>query len=1290
MRVATDLFSTDPLKTAVARSQDLLAQQVGSIQEVMQQPLNNLNQLAARTSHMVAAGAQGFQEHIHTVSSHTVVDSIHGVASQVPQRIASQLHGLQSTVVRTVQSLTSANAEARADIQQLGRTLQDLLGRHNLLETSLSSGAREALHSMAETASPLPEYVITELRESKALVICVGHCAKHELLQLRTLISRAASSGVALELLALWGLVHTTISTAIPAEELKALTTTAFESVQGDAVAAMKAVGSILQVAITSSMALAAAVSVEFQGAVKSMAESGVQLSSHMQDELVANAKLIGAALPSEQLQQLQAHLVQTVGAEYEGLQRFGEQLKQATAGATPVVNVLAEGLKSVVYNNPFTALMSKADASVDTLMAQSRAAVNETVSAITNGISSSVGCGCIASLASSLPLLLRIEILRDFCQTASLFFTNLYAVVESQKNSSLIRGTQLFFQSLFNIISADFAALWASSREVLIDAGFGLLLFMIVITYVAYVWFALSGRHLHRRSEEIRHGHEASSWAELADKKHLRLRIFTAVITLCLSVYLPLTRVCLEIVAAMIIESSYSTAQLATMDVVSPSTLAILGRYGSVTWLWFLLQIGAIALVITYTIPLPVLLVKAISENKPTGSPENPLITYDVDGEQIAFDDKVYARLVASDPSQLRCPYRSLYAGFEQRWSHYKVFQLLFKVALIVPLILTQHRGIRSILTTVIYSLILLLTSYGTPFNDPLNNVMEISGKIAGLVTCVGGLLLAYFSTNDRVQVVVGFLVNAVNAVNLVVMLVIVFFGIPKTRLWIKNRLGTLTFSDTVCDILDGPSHKIIPHWDLEKEVKHRVWHHFWHALLLSLDNKKEREKVIQRLSYLQRAVTESGLENVKRHWAGHADPYIACMRLATRRLLEGVDVYWDDARGARDGVLDSASYFGKMYVRPYPFHCVVVYDDSDDEAIIREDKFAIFFFMNFSPQVLAKRALRQRLRALSEDEVGIHFPFARQESVTVEDGTETVTTTDAEGKTHTATKTRYSTVSFTCFYNVGVIRVASNSTKHEMAAGFHVTMVYNDGYGEAIAPHTGKVHPQTNRQVVMGPDHLGLTPEMQESPQLRMIFQQTHNRWEPGVQKLVEKHHQYRCKLIERHEQANGVLGDGFWYFVFNNPKLSRYQLVHYLKTEEINPVLRKLPETHAASLDFLYQRLGFVNSHPACRLWYVFWDDVVARNGSMKKLVPLSRELDPAQPSSIAYRVMKRDELVQWLKERKVYGRPFAWQTLLLGRRCLFHERMLQVLYERMHSFMEPSAVPVKSRGNRVCCW
>ena len=88
----------------------------------------------------------------------------------------------------------------------------------------------------------------------------------------------------------------------------------------------------------------------------------------------------------------------------------------------------------------------------------------------------------------------------------------------------------------------------------------------------------------------------------------------------------------------------------------------------------WYTLLAGmSVVLIILFIIPLPIFLYTMIERFKPKGSPKNPEIVFDQDGEEVPFDDKVYNELVEHDINQQMVPFRSL-AGFEKDNSNWKV----------------------------------------------------------------------------------------------------------------------------------------------------------------------------------------------------------------------------------------------------------------------------------------------------------------------------------------------------------------------------------------------------------------------------------------------------------------------------------------------------------------------------------------------------------------------------------------------------------------------------------------
>ena len=93
----------------------------------------------------------------------------------------------------------------------------------------------------------------------------------------------------------------------------------------------------------------------------------------------------------------------------------------------------------------------------------------------------------------------------------------------------------------------------------------------------------------------------------------------------------------------------------------------------------------------------------------------------------------------------------------------------------------------------------------------------------------------------------------------------------------FVKNKLGRIHFSDT-CVNREGKAAQIIPKWDVEREIKHRVWHNFWDMILCN----KCGEEVALRMFELKEDTQNYGFEKIKKHWEGAANP----LYLFTRRM--------------------------------------------------------------------------------------------------------------------------------------------------------------------------------------------------------------------------------------------------------------------------------------------------------------------------------------------------------------------------------------------------------------------
>lgn len=196
-----------------------------------------------------------------------------------------------------------------------------------------------------------------------------------------------------------------------------------------------------------------------------------------------------------------------------------------------------------------------------------------------------------------------------------------------------------------------------------------------------------------------------------------------------------------------------------------------------------------------------------------------------------------------------------------------------------------------------------------------------------------------------------------------------------------------------------------------------------------------------------------------------------------------------------------------------------------------------------------------------------------------------------------------------------------------------------------------------------------------------LACVFEQTRQILEEDVPRLIAEYDTYRKERIQEHLESNAILGDGFWYFVFNNPHLPRESLVSYLQNCERNVIVKSLCTTHQAGFDFLYRRMKFVGLHPAIKLWYVFWDDFYYSNKDMDKVKQYEDDFLPTKAQSICYRVLKRDALEKWLEDRQMLGTSPNVLNAIFLRSQLFNESNLDDLYRRIMDLQHPDLVAVK---------
>ena len=201
------------------------------------------------------------------------------------------------------------------------------------------------------------------------------------------------------------------------------------------------------------------------------------------------------------------------------------------------------------------------------------------------------------------------------------------------------------------------------------------------------------------------------------------------------------------------------------------------------------------------------------------------------------------------------------------------------------------------------------------------------------------------------------------------------------------KKCSGRIDAESTVDDVR-GRHDAIVRSWNVQRELKHRLWHPFWQSLLL----KKCGDDVAGRMLELMEMTHIFGIKRIRDHWSSaEAD---ADVRQYAIERMEGVDVYCTpEIATALDGDTNTITNFGKMYVDRYPFRCVMVYDDGGDDrdvTYIHSDKVRRLVQLNKRPDIIKKREFREDLRGCS----GKVFNSAdeRMQTFTVQDGVDIV----------------------------------------------------------------------------------------------------------------------------------------------------------------------------------------------------------------------------------------------------------------------------------------------------------
>lgn len=533
------------------------------------------------------------------------------------------------------------------------------------------------------------------------------------------------------------------------------------------------------------------------------------------------------------------------------------------------------------------------------------------------------------------------------------------------------------------------------------------------------------------------------------------------------------------------------------------------------------------------------------------------------------------YRELLQND----QCPYKFLYAGYEYGWSAYKVIIMVIKVLLVIPCIPYIKSELLSVsLSTAIVTAYCLLSTIMRPFINDSDDYLDISARVTSLLTLIIQILVI-------TKVISGTYANVLllvfHIINLVIMVVIILYSIPLVKTFFRKHFGSIKYSSNM-------------DYNTEVTRKQMIWQRFWRGILAS---DERTFPAYERLLELDDIVRRVG-KNAYRSGLFPPGKNIAqCRRLA--RELEGVDVYY------KCDEIKDPTYWGRMYIKPFPFICVVVYDNSQKTVEIHDYNIEEFIRQNLKdPAIVDARRIRRALRCL--DGEMIHYECD-------------ISTLPLGGFC-------CNMVPVECHCSMGRLTVKTKSNDM-FCHGFDVTIDFCDG---KYTDRLGIVHEDQHCKI--GNKELGIDASFASNSRIVRLLNDRRNyfliqsKWED----LHERMCYYRMDLEAERSSNEEQLSYAFWVLIYNNHHLPKDVLESFLTRFEKNPQLQKIMKNREKDFDSLYSRLRYFDSHPAISYWYSFWDDIYSKNFELKKIQKNIELFDLTSQFAIAYHPVSMNRL------------------------------------------------------------
>ena len=747
-------------------------------------------------------------------------------------------------------------------------------------------------------------------------------------------------------------------------------------------------------------------------------------------------------------------------------------------------------------------------------------------------------------------------------------------------------------------------------------------------------------------------------------------------------------------------------------------------------------LVLGCWCVTLLYVIAIPIILYVIILKHSPHGTierlnaaqareaghdvPEDVEgeITFDEDGEVVEFSTALY--LQAMKAQGATNPFIGLYDKYERRCSGWKIFWPYSKFILIAPGILMQPFPIaKQVVLSVLHFIIAVVFTCAGPHVDDSSNELEIIAQWSGFSCILMGCITTiaappwveeHSSATHGFIVFVAVLMNIAQIITASCFIFSILRDCDRIKACLKSCTGRLDAQSMDHDTR-GRHDDIVRAWNERREVKQRLWNPFWQTLI-----KDCSEDSAHRLIDLISKAKTFGILRVRNHWSHKGSD--AQLQKWIIEELEGLDVYATaDIAVPRDGHLDSSTFFGKMYVEHYPFRCLMIYDNGDDETFIHADKVHALATLNKTPKVVAMRKLREDLRGC--DGLMFYDPCERNEKITEQDGEDPVMhqvnvgtkeepvmeeqqkwhikckewpaerekygkewpaerewhikckdlwTNTGDGERIYETKPNMHTFWTLIKYKNGRL----NCSNSDWSSGFHANLRFNDGHGQYTLPRTGRHCVYTTR--CWEGKGLEYGNEFTRSAIIkRILANNTSNGWRGSIAQYHQRVRAYRARLKIKARKEEAELPPMFWYKIYYDMQVSLGDCIGFFQAAT-NPKLSAIPRKHRESVKLLFAKIAFTQSHKACAFWFCFWHDLWESNNTVKFIRDAADLLDPTLPDALAYTPLSREDVEEKLNEAGILGPGGVWGWCAKRALCCCIQRIPMSVLDTLYAGME----------------